>query len=164
LGALNEEIQAIEKVCADILINQSSPQRYEVPVCYELGLDWDEVEGHAGLSREKIIGLHISGSYTVAMQGFIPGFLYLSGLSEKIACPRREEPRTKIPAGSIGIGGNQTGIYSLESPGGWQIIGQTPISFFDASKTPPSQVEAGDKVVFKKISEEEFQNLKRDSA
>ncbi|HBX67045.1 MAG: hypothetical protein CL670_15010 [Balneola sp.] len=160
LGEINKELQTIEKACADISANLNSPQIHEIPVCYELGLDWDEVEGHTSLNRKEIIELHTSGSYTVAMQGFIPGFLYLSGLSENIACPRRAEPRTKIPAGSVGIGGNQTGIYSLESPGGWQIIGQTPLSFFDALQDPPTQVRAGDKVKFNKISEEEFQNLK----
>lgn len=136
-----------------------SPKTHNVPVCYELGLDWEEVQKHTSLKKKEIVDKHIGGDYTVAMMGFIPGFLYLSGLDDKISCPRKAEPRTKIPGGSVGIAGNQTGIYSLESPGGWQIIGRTPDSFFDPKMDPPSEVKPGDKVEFYRISEAKFKKL-----
>jgi KipI family sensor histidine kinase inhibitor len=130
-----------------------------VPVCYELGLDWEEVESYTGLQQEEIIRLHTEQSYTVAMMGFIPGFLYLEGLNQKIRCPRKSEPRTKVPEGAVGIGGDQTGIYSLESPGGWQILGRTPLTFFNRKKDPPVTVDLGDKVIFDPISKEEFKSM-----
>ena len=90
------------------------------------------------------------------MMGFLPGFVFLDGLDESLTVPRMESPRTKIPEGSIGIGGNQTGFYSLESPGGWNIIGRTSKSFFDQKKNPPTELQAGDKIRFFRISKEEF--------
>lgn len=156
LGDIDEEIEIISKAIKEKTIEIYSPQTHEIPVCYELGLDWEEIEEQTGLEKEKVIQKHLSGSYKVAMMGFMPGFLYLSGLNEQIACPRKAEPRTRIPSGSVGIGGNQTGIYSLESPGGWQIIGRTPLSFFDVRLDPPTKVRAGDRIVFKRISEVQF--------
>jgi KipI family sensor histidine kinase inhibitor len=163
LEDLEAEVKAIEEACTGITIQESSARTHEIPVCYHLGLDWNDVENYTGLSRKDVVQIHSSASYTVAMQGFVPGFIYLSGLPEKISCPRKTEPRTKIPAGAIGIGGNQTGLYSLESPGGWQIIGQTPFSFFDTSKNPPTEIQSGDKVVFREISEEEFKKLREEN-
>ena len=154
------EIKVISNSLTDVVSESYSPKSHNIVVCYELGMDWEAVEAHTGLEREKIIHQHLSGSYEVAMMGFLPGFLYLSGLNDSIACPRREEPRTKIPAGSVGIGGHQTGIYSLESPGGWQIIGRTPYSFFDAGQDPPTKVRFGDQVVFERISEDHYTSLK----
>ena len=130
-----------------------------VPVCYELGLDWNSMESQTGLKKEKIIQIHSGTTYTLAMMGFIPGFLYLEGLDKKIICPRKSEPRTKVPAGSVGIGGDQTGVYSLESPGGWQIIGRTPLSFFNKDQDPPVSVSLGDRIRFEPISEEEFRKM-----
>lgn len=153
---LEAEIKAIENCTKDNSVQEPAPKKIEVPVCYELGLDWEEVQRHTGLTKEDIIQKHVSGKYTVAMMGFLPGFLYLSGLEKAITCPRKESPRTNIPAGSVGIGGEQTGIYSLESPGGWQILGRTPLSFFDVQSNPPTQVEPGDTIEFIRISEEEF--------
>ncbi len=134
-----------------------TPKKIKVPVCYEMGMDWKEVEAHTGLSKNEIIQKHTDGEYTVAMMGFLPGFVYLSGLEKTIACPRKEDPRTNIPAGSVGIGGYQTGIYSLTSPGGWQIIGRTPHSFFDVHSTPPTNIRFGDIITFIRISKEEFE-------
>lgn len=128
----------------------------EVPVCYDLGLDWRELENHTNLAKSEIIEIHSSKIYTVAMIGFIPGFIFLDGLDPSISCPRKSSPRTNIPEGSVGIGGNQTGVYSLESPGGWNIIGRTPFSFFEVEKRPPSKLKAGDKIKFVQISEYEF--------
>ncbi|RNC85996.1 MAG: 5-oxoprolinase subunit PxpB [Balneola sp.] len=129
-----------------------------VPLCYELGLDWEEVETHTKLGRDEVIEIHSKTEYTVAMMGFIPGFVFLFGLDERISCPRKQSPRTSIPSGSVGIGGNQTGVYSLESPGGWNILGRTPLSFFDINQTPPTQVNPGDTIKFKPISKEEFED------
>ena len=128
----------------------------EVPVCYDLGLDWSEIENYTNLAKSEIIKIHSSKIYTVAMIGFIPGFLFLDGLDSSISCPRKSSPRTIIPKGSVGIGGNQTGVYSLESPGGWNIIGRTPMSFFEVEKRPPSTFRAGNRIKFVQISEYEF--------
>ncbi len=134
-------------------------KKFTVPVCYNLGLDWEEVERETGLQRGEIIHRHVSQTYTVAMMGFIPGFVFLDGLDKSIKCPRKKSPRMTTPKGSIGIGGTQTGIYSLESPGGWQIIGRTPLSFFDVHQIPPSAIQQGDKLEFQEISEEKFREL-----
>lgn len=157
LGRPEVEIKAIEKFTKDKTVSASAPRKITVPVCYERGLDWEEVEKYTGLAKKDIIQKHAAGKYTVAMMGFLPGFLYLSGLEKAIACPRKENPRTNIPAGSVGIGGEQTGLYSLESPGGWQIIGRTPYSFFDVHANPPTRVDPGDIIVFTRISEKEFE-------
>ena len=149
-------LQAINNLSTENLSKTASQKLIEVPVCYELGLDWGEITDYIKLTKEEIIQQHTSAVYTVAMMGFIPGFVFLDGLSNKLAVPRKPTPRTNIPSGSVGIGGNQTGIYSLESPGGWNIIGRTPISFFDAAKLPPTELKAGDQIRFKPISEEEF--------
>lgn len=156
----DKEVEEIQSKLKKISTSEISPQIHKVPVSYELGLDWEGVEKHTGLKRKEVIKKHMNSNYTVAMMGFIPGFLYLSGLDEKISCPRKAEPRTKIPAGSVGIAGNQTGVYSLESPGGWQIIGRTPNSFFDPKMDPPSEVKPGDKIEFYSISEPEFKKLR----
>ena len=156
----DKEVEEIQSKLKKISAPEISPQIHKVPVCYELGLDWECVEKHTGLKRKEVIKKHMNSNYTVAMMGFIPGFLYLAGLDEKISCPRKAEPRTKIPAGSVGIAGNQTGVYSLESPGGWQIIGRTPNSFFDPKMDPPSEVKPGDKIEFYSISESEFKKLR----
>jgi|AntRauTorcE11897_2_1112592.scaffolds.fasta_scaffold00447_4 inhibitor of KinA len=140
-------------------VGKRSVKKHRIPVCYELGLDWGTVEEHTGLEREAIINKHAAAKYVLAMMGFIPGFLYLDGLDAKISCPRKANPRTKIPAGSVGIAGAQTGVYSLESPGGWQIIGRTPDSFFDINKEPPCSVEPGDHIEFYEITEAQFEEL-----
>ena len=149
-------MQVISNLSTENLTKTANQKLIEVPVCYELGLDWEEVTGFTRLSKEEVILQHSSVIYTVAMMGFIPGFVFLEGLSNGLTVPRRSEPRTNIPSGSVGIGGSQTGIYSLESPGGWNIIGRTPTSFFDAKESPPTHLKAGDRIRFRPISEEEF--------
>ena len=131
----------------------------EIPVLYG-GPDLSFVAAHAGLTEEEVINLHTSGEYLVHMIGFAPGFPYLGGLNEKIAVPRKEIPRSSVPAGSVGIAGQQTGIYSIETPGGWQIIGQTPLNLFDMEREQPSLLRAGNKVRFVAIDALEFQILK----
>ncbi|MCF6136358.1 5-oxoprolinase subunit PxpB [Pseudalkalibacillus berkeleyi] len=136
----------------------------EIPVCYEgeFGADLQIVADHNQISVEEVIDIHTSGEYLVYMLGFAPGFPYLGGMSEKIATPRKETPRTSIPAGSVGIAGSQTGIYPIETPGGWQLIGQTPSILFDIEKDPPTLLEPGDTIRFYSISLSEFKNMKEE--
>ncbi len=128
----------------------------KLPICYELGLDIDRIGFKAKISNEKLIELHLAGVYRSLFIGFTPGFIYADGLDEKLACPRLENPRTNIPAGSVGIAGNQTGIYSLASPGGWNIIGRTPSKIFDAGRPKPMLIDVGTKYCFYRITKEEF--------
>lgn len=126
---------------------------HEIRVDYEAGLDWERVITHTGLSKSEIIDRHTSPIYTVAMIGFLPGFLFLEGLDEALATPRLPNPRIRVPAGSVGIGAHQTGLYSLESPGGWNIIGRTTAVRFNAEVYPPIAIKAGDKVKFINLKE-----------
>lgn len=141
-----------------------SSKKHEVPVCYELGLDWKEVESHTGLNKEEIIKKHSEAEYIIATMGFTPGFVYLEGMHESISTPRRENPRTKIPSGSVGIGGSQTGFYGLESPGGWQIIGRTPNTYFRVEDQPPTPFNVGHKLSFTPISKQEFESLQKENS
>jgi inhibitor of KinA len=140
---------------------RASPSVVEIPVCYEepFALDLDEVSKHVGLSPEEVVDLHCSAEYRVSCLGFTPGFPYLSGLPRQLATPRRPVPRKEVPAGSVGIGGGQTGIYPMRSPGGWNVIGCTPLRLFDANKIPPTLLHAGDCVRFRSIERSEFEAL-----
>ena len=122
----------------------------EIPVDFgpETALDLDHIAEHGGISQSDAIDIFISGTYRVYMIGFLPGFAYMGEVDERIATPRRSSPRLKVPRGSVGIAGRQTGIYPLESPGGWQIIGRTSLNLFDADANPPSVLSAGDSVRF----------------
>lgn len=128
----------------------------EVPVHYggSAGPDLELVAARAGLAPEEVVRLHAAGDYLVHMIGFAPGFPYLGGLDPRLHCPRRDAPRTVVPAGSVGIGGSQTGIYPVESPGGWQLIGWTPLVLFDPTRDPPALLRAGDRVRFVPLAEE----------
>jgi KipI family sensor histidine kinase inhibitor len=130
----------------------------EIPVCYggEFGPDLGDVSAACGLHPAEVIKEHAAGDYLVYFLGFSPGFPYLGGMSDRIAAPRRATPRKRVPAGSIAIGGNQTGAYPLASPGGWQLIGRTPLVLFDARRTPPALLSLGDRVRFVAITEEDF--------
>jgi len=129
-----------------------------IPVCYDpsLGLDLPWVAAHLNLSIEAIIHLHSSIQYRVYMIGFIPGFPYMGILPTALEVPRKQTPSMKIPAGSVAIAGKQTGIYPAEVPGGWQVIGRTPLKMFDPCKSPCSFLNAGDLVQFKPITLEAF--------
>jgi inhibitor of KinA len=135
----------------------------DIPVCYggDYGPDLEFVAQHNNLTSEDVIRIHSEREYLVYMIGFAPGFPYLGGMSERIAAPRQANPRLEVPAGSVGVAGKQTGIYSLATPGGWQIIGRTPYSLFRSQEVPPSLLQAGDHVQFVPISAEEYQHLKR---
>jgi inhibitor of KinA len=130
-----------------------------IPVCYggSLGPDLEYVAIYHQITVDEVIKLHSSAIYTVYMIGFIPGFAYMGGLNDLLETPRKATP-LKVPAGAVGIAGKQTGIYPLETPGGWQIIGQTPFNLFDANRQPPALLKAGDKIRFESIS---YQDLKK---
>ena len=134
----------------------------EVPVYYgaESGPDLETVARHNHLSPDEVIRIHSKRHYLIYMLGFTPGFPYLGGMSEKIATPRLEVPRVRLPAGSVGIAGNQTGIYPMESPGGWQIIGQTPLKLYDSKREKPFLLEAGQRIRFLPISLQEYMAIK----
>ena len=127
-----------------------------VPVLYggDHGPDIDFVAEHNGIPVEEVIDLHTEPLYPVYMMGFSPGFPYLGGLSDKLVTPRMQTPRVEIPGGSVGIAEAQTGVYPVASPGGWRLIGRTPVSFFDHMRTPPSLLDAGDFVKFTPLSDE----------
>lgn len=133
----------------------SSREIVEIPVCYELGLDWERIIELTKLDKEEVIKVHEGSEYR-ATYGFTPGFLYLSGLDFRLQAPRLAEPRIKIPKGSVGIGGTHTGIYSLEGPGGWNILGRTPIDLFDIRKENPVTVPNMASVRFHRITQTEF--------
>jgi inhibitor of KinA len=144
--------------------SRRSPSRtVEIPVCYdpEFAPDLEDVARHAQISTEQVVELHSAAEYRVACVGFVPGFPFLAGLPKKIVTPRRATPRKEIAPGSVGIGGAQTGIYPLRSPGGWNLIGRTPLKLFDPAKEPPALLLAGDSVRFRSITREEFDSLKR---
>ena len=130
----------------------------EIPVLYN-GEDLEHVASSNQLSIEEVISIHSKVDYTVHMIGFTPGFPYLGGMDPRIATARKETPRLHVPAGSVGIGGSQTGIYSQDSPAGWQIIGHTPILLFDVSIEQPSLLQAGDTVRFVPITADQYQIL-----
>jgi inhibitor of KinA len=130
----------------------------EISVCYadEFAPDLDDVARQAGISAQDVVDLHCGTEYRVHCVGFTAAFPFLGGLPGRLATPRRSTPRKEIAAGSVGIGGAQTGIYPVKSPGGWNIIGRTPLRLFDPQKNPPSLLRAGDRVRFRAITREEF--------
>jgi len=132
--------------------------RFVIPVCYGggMGADMFAVAKANNLSEAEVVERHSSVLYTVYMIGFVPGFAYMGGMDPSLATPRKEIPDAKIPAGSVGIAGMQTGIYPMETPGGWQIIGRTPLKMFDVNRKQPSLIKGGDIVSFKAIGIEEF--------
>lgn len=133
----------------------------EVPVCYDpvLGLDLDEISAHARVARQDIVALHANSPHIVLMVGFSPGQPYIGGLDPKLAVPRRATPRTRVPAGSVAIANAQTCVYSFETPGGWNIVGRTPLRAFDPARDPPSLFSPGDRVRFIAISRREYESF-----
>ena len=133
----------------------------EIPVCYdpEFGPDLANIAGHAHLTEDQVVGLHSGSDYFVFFLGFSPGFAYLGGLPRELQVPRLPTPRKHVPAGTVAIAGEQTGIYPNDSPGGWQLIGRTPLRMFDPEGDPPSRLGPGDRVRFRRIDRVEFDRL-----
>ena len=132
----------------------------EIPVCYGgiFGPDLPEVAACLNLDPEEVIAIHSGTVYHIYMIGFTPGFPFLGGLDPRLHIPRKKTPRAKVPAGSVGLAGEQTGIYSLDSPGGWQLIGRTPLKLFDPQRPEPIYLKAGQRIRFRPIGAEEFEN------
>lgn len=135
-----------------------------IPTCYGdvHGPDLKEVARYNGLDEDEVIAIHSGREYLIYMIGFTPGFPYLGGMSPKIATPRLAVPRAKIPTGSVGIAGGQTGIYSLETPGGWQLIGRTPLKLYDPNREPPVLLRAGHYIKFTPISAKEYKHIEHE--
>lgn len=160
--------QTVEAWIRPLLTEENHPDRppartIEIPVCYdpEFGPDLEEVAAENRLSREEAIEIHTGGEYVVYFIGFTPGFPYLGGMSGRIAAARLATPRTRVPAGSVAIGGSQTGIYPISTPGGWRLIGRTPVRLFTPEQDPPSLLAIGDGVRFHPISRGEFDHFQK---
>lgn len=164
-GQFKKQItECIERVEKDIF-SFNAQEVLKIPVCYEnpYNQDLSFVAKYAGLKEKEVVDRHTANTYLVNFIGFLPGFPYLSGLDPKIACPRKEKARRKIEAGSVGIAQEQTGIYPMNSPGGWQIIGRSPIQLFDVTKEQPNLLKPGDRIRFvpiNKIQHDGMQNRK----
>ena len=154
-------------LCRRASETESAPQKdgrlIRIPVCYqdEFAPDMDAVSAHTGLSAREIIARHTAPVYRIYMLGFLPGFPYLGGLDAALETPRLETPRVKIPAGAVGIGGAQTGIYPLESPGGWRLIGRTPLRPYAPERAAPFLYRAGDSLEFYAVDRAEYERLAR---
>jgi KipI family sensor histidine kinase inhibitor len=158
----------LEREIEDLMASHTDTARplarvVEFPTTYggEFGPDLGFVAEHAKLGLDEVIGIHSGTDYRVYMMGFTAGFPYLGGMSAAIAAPRLATPRTRIPAGSVGIAQQQTGIYPAESPGGWRVIGRTPLRIFDAGRTPPVVIEAGDYIRFVPVGIDEYREIER---
>jgi len=140
---------------------QQEVQIIEVPVCYggEFGPDLEQVAAETNLTTDEVVALHTKQVYTVYMVGFLPGFPYLGSLNPRLALPRLKVPRTKVPAGSVAITELQTGVYPVCSPGGWRLLGRTPLKFFDPWSQPPALVAPGMRVSFRAVTEQEYLDI-----
>ena len=158
----NNSFDFVKDFLVTLIKSQASSESHgsmvELPVLYD-GDDLDSVAQLHHLSREKVIEIHTSKSYRVFMLGFLPGFPYMGTVDQRIATARKNSPRTIVPAGSVGIAGMQTGIYPQASPGGWQLIGRTPLKIFDVNKEPTCLLSPGGSVKFYSISKTEFEKL-----
>lgn len=152
-------VQSLERL-AEQLDEEPLPQPriISLPVCYggEYGPDLEALAELCGKTPEEVIRIHSTAEYVVYMMGFAPGFPYLGGLPNEIAAPRLATPRSLVPAGSVGIAGEQTGVYPIATPGGWRIIGRTPIPLYDPTRNPPVLLKAGDRLRFRPINQTEY--------
>lgn len=161
IDLLKEKLKKIEENLQEIPLPK--PKLTQIPAVYggAYGPDLEFVAQYHGLSPEEVVRLHCSKPYFIYMIGFMPGYPYMGELPEALITPRLKTPRLSVPKGSVAIAQKQTGIYSMESPGGWQIIGRTPVELFDPDRDPPSLLQMGDLVQFHPISEKEFKEWKR---
>jgi len=163
-GALRQKLQ--ELLAVSHRVQKMNTVVMEIPVCYggEYGPDLDFVAKYNKLSPEEVVRIHASAEYLIYMLGFTPGFTYLGGMSDEIATPRLTTPRVKIPAGSVGIAGTQTGVYPIDSPGGWQLIGRTPVRMYDPDRETPILPEAGQYIKFYAIDKAEYDRIAAEEA
>ena len=157
-GAVSEVEQLLSEANVQ---NKIQNHIFRIPVCYtkDFALDLDHISQVKKLSKKAIIELHSAPVYTVYFSGFLPGFLYLGGLDKKLQISRRDQPRLEVQKGAVGIGEKQTGIYPQKSPGGWQIIGNSPVPLFDQNSDPPCEISAGDKIKFYPVDLREHQRI-----
>ncbi len=164
----HEELEAILRHYLDRLkeVNLPEPRQVEIPVCYggEFGPDLADVCAMHGMTAAQAIEMHSSSEYLVHFLGFVPGFAYLGGLAEALVTPRLATPRRRVPAGSVGIAGNQTGVYPFATPGGWRLLGRTPLAMFRTDRDGLSLLSIGDRVRFTPISAERFAALEKECA
>ncbi|BDH63353.1 5-oxoprolinase subunit PxpB [Lysinibacillus sp. PLM2] len=167
----NKEIAQDQSLLTDIVnkwnqlevqLQSSISRKITIPVCYDtqFAFDLERVAEELGLTTEQIIKKHSEPTYKVYLIGFLPGFPYLGGLNKELFVPRLDKPRKSVEKGSVGIGGRQTGIYPVTSPGGWNIIGKTPIDLFDVNRDPAFLLQPGDQITFKSISIDDFYKVK----
>jgi inhibitor of KinA len=144
-------------------VNLPPSRQVEIPVCYggEFGPDLEDVAAAHGIATDRVVRLHTSATYLVYFLGFVPGFAYLGELPQELLTPRLPAPRKKVPAGSVGIAGNQTGVYPFETPGGWRLLGRTPLAMFRTDRDGLSLLAIGDRVRFVPVSRERFAELSR---
>lgn len=167
INNLDDEISILKSLISESVVpGKSQHRRYRIPVCYDLkfGLDLEVITDKRNLSIPEIIALHTAPIFIIYFMGFLPGFLYLGGLVDKLFMDRKEIPRKKIARGAVGIGGRQTGIYPSSSPGGWQIIGNCPLNLFDPHQDPPSVFQAGDHIQLYPISPEQHASISEEVA
>ena len=159
---VKEHLQRAYDQCSDI--HQNSAEIKKIPVCYDYNFSYDSqiICQRNNITHDQMVELHVQKAYQVFMIGFLPGFAYMGEVDKLIAVPRKEKPRSRVEAGSVGIAGTQTGIYPVDSPGGWQIIGRTPLVMFDKNANPPAKLEPGDQVQFYPITRKEFDEYSRD--
>jgi inhibitor of KinA len=161
-------VRYLQKLLSGIEIAaQDEPRCVRIPVCYggAYGPDLEAVAEYHGMTAQEVIHLHAGGAYLVYMIGFAPGFPYVGGLPACIATPRRKSPRLAIPKGSVGIAGSQTGVYPLETPGGWQLIGRTPLALFrPEDQENPSLLRAGDRLEFYEITQQEYEAMENEGS
>ncbi len=162
-GRLREAIDALEDRLGEIPVPE--PRTVEIPVCYggAYGPDLGFVAETHDLAEEDVVAIHAGTLYQIYMIGFTPGFPFLGGLDPRLHTPRLDTPRTAVPAGSVGIANDQTGIYPVTSPGGWRLIGRTPLKLFDPARADPFLYRAGDRIRFVAIGEDAFRRLGEDA-